>query len=209
MKKVQPAQENGRFMVEAKAIVKIVFGNILLGFAYAKWMKPNGIINGGVTSMAMIIEKVTGIPIFYLTSLLTLLLLLFCLVFLGKGNFFKSIISSICYNLFFALFYLIDVSFQMNIVVDFLCASLFIAVGYYCCISANASTVGMDVIALAVNKKYPEFSVARGIRYINFAVLALGFFTYGVKSVVIGILFSLVNSYSLDFLLKKGTAIKE
>ncbi|MPN08599.1 hypothetical protein SDC9_155883 [bioreactor metagenome] len=61
----------------------------------------------------------------------------------------------------------------------------------------------MDVIALAINKKHPEFSIARGIRYINVMVLALGFLTYGVKSVVIGILFSLLNSYMLDFLLKR------
>lgn len=185
-----------------KDISRIILGNILLGFAYAKWMKPNGIINGGVTSIAMILEKVTGIQIFYLTTGITVLLLIFCWVFLGKANFLKSIVSSVCYNVFFTLFYLLNVNFQVNLVVDFLFASVFIAIGYYCCISANASTVGMDVIALAINKKYPEYSIAYGIRYINFMVLALGFLTYGVKSVVIGILFSLVNSYILNFLLK-------
>ncbi len=34
----------------------------------------------------------------------------------------------------------------------------------------------MDVIALAINKRHPEFNIARGIRYINFMVLALGFY---------------------------------
>ena len=204
--KVKRALANSGWSIpEIKAIGKVIIGNVFLGLAYAKWMKPDGIINGGVTSIAMILEKVTGVQIFYLTSVITALLLLFCFVFLGKGNFFKSIISSVCYNLFFALFYLSDINLQVNIVVDFLLASVFIAVGYYCCISANASTVGMDVIALAVNKRHPEFSVARGIRYINFGVLALGFLTYGVKSVVIGILFSLVNSYMLEFLLKKDS----
>lgn len=166
-------------------------------------MKPNNIINGGVTSVAMILEKISQIPIFYLTSGVTVLLLIFCWFFLGKGNFLKSIVSSICYNLFFTMFYLLKLNVQINLVVDFLFACIFIAIGYYCCISANASTVGMDVIALAINKKHPEFSIARGIRYINVMVLALGFLTYGVKSVVIGILFSLLNSYMLDFLLKR------
>ena len=64
-------------MDETKNVMKIVLGNVLMGFAYAKWMKPNGIINGGVTSMAMIVEKVTSIPIVYLTSGITLLLLVF------------------------------------------------------------------------------------------------------------------------------------
>ncbi|MBO0430781.1 YitT family protein [Enterococcus sp. DIV0660C] len=188
---------------EQKNILKIIVGNVFLGFAYANWMKPNNIINGGVTSVAMILEKISQIPIFYLTSGVTVLLLIFCWFFLGKGNFLKSIVSSICYNLFFTMFYLLKLNVQINLVVDFLFACVFIAIGYYCCISANASTVGMDVIALAINKKHPEFSIARGIRYINVMVLALGFLTYGVKSVVIGILFSLLNSYILDFLLKR------
>lgn len=188
---------------EQKNILKVIVGNVFLGFAYANWMKPNNIINGGVTSVAMILEKISQIPIFYLTSGVTVLLLIFCWFFLGKGNFLKSIVSSICYNLFFTMFYLLKLNVQINLVVDFLFACIFIAIGYYCCISANASTVGMDVIALAINKKHPEFSIARGIRYINVMVLALGFLTYGVKSVVIGILFSLLNSYMLDFLLKR------
>lgn len=91
---------------ESKAVLKIIAGNSLLGFAYAKWMKPNGIINGGVTSMAMILEKVTNVPIVYLTSGITTLLLVFCWLFLGKANFFKSIISSV-FIIYFLLFFII------------------------------------------------------------------------------------------------------
>lgn len=91
---------------ESKAVLKIIAGNSLLGFAYAKWMKPNGIINGGVTSMAMILEKVTNVPIVYLTSGITTLLLVFCWLFLGKANFFKSIIS-IVFIIYFLLFFII------------------------------------------------------------------------------------------------------
>lgn len=91
---------------ESKAVLKIIAGNSLMGFAYAKWMKPNGIINGGVTSMAMILEKVTNVPIVYLTSGITTLLLVFCWLFLGKANFFKSIISSV-FIIYFLLFFII------------------------------------------------------------------------------------------------------
>ena len=67
---------------QSVAIIKILIGNLLMGFAYAKWMKPNEIINGGVTSVAMILEKITGINILYLTNGVTILLLLICLLFL-------------------------------------------------------------------------------------------------------------------------------
>lgn len=194
--------ENKVLRIDYRGILKVILGNIFLGLAYAKWMKPNEIINGGVTSLSMIGEKATGIPILYLTNGITIILLLVCLIFLGKDNFFKSILSSICYNLFFALFYLLPVQLSVNIVVDFLLASFFIALGYYLCISANASTVGMDVIALILHKKNPSFDIAKGIRLINLIVLAFGFLVYGLKSIVIGVAFSFFNSFILGKMLQ-------
>lgn len=66
----------GNFIKNSKSLFKIIGGNILLGIAYSKWMKPRGIINGGVTSLAMIVNKVTDVNILYLTSGITILLLL-------------------------------------------------------------------------------------------------------------------------------------
>lgn len=191
-------------------IFKIILGNILMGFAYAKWMKPDKIINGGVTSVSMILEKVSGIPIIYLTNGVTIILLVLCFVFLGKENFFRSLLSSICYNLFFSMFYLAHFQVSINLPIDFLFASFFIATGYYCCISANASTVGMDVIALILHKKDEKINIAKTIRTINFIVLGVGLLTYGWFSVLIGILFSVANARILSFFLeanRKGQLI--
>lgn len=179
-------------------LLKIIVGNILMGFAYAKWMKPDAIINGGVTSLSMIINKATTLPILYLTNGITVILLGVSWYFLGRQNFFRSILSSICYNAFFSWFYLWNINLQINLPVDFVLATIFIAIGYYCCITADASTVGMDVVALIAHKKNPKVNVAKTIRWINFIVLAFGFLVYGLKSVVIGVLFSFANSYVLN-----------
>ncbi|MBO0420318.1 putative 5xTM membrane YitT family protein [Vagococcus fluvialis] len=192
------------------AVIKIIIGNLLMGLAYAKWMKPNTIINGGVTSVAMILEKVTGLNILYLTNGVTLILLVVCWFYLGKENFAKSLFSSICYNTFFSLFYMLPINLQINLPIDFLLASMFISMGYYCCLSSNSSTVGMDVIALVLYKKNNKLNLAKTIRYINYIVLIFGLITYGFKSVVIGVIFSYVYSFFLDRLMianKKGVLI--
>lgn len=195
---------------EMVPLIKIVVGNVFMAFAYAKWMKPNNIINGGVTSIAMILEKLTAIPLLYLTNGVTVLLLILCWVFLGKGNFLRSFVSSLCYMGLFSFFYSLPVEATINLPVDFLLASIFIAIGYYCCISSDASTVGMDVIALILHKRNPKVDVAIAIRYINFAVLGVGLLTYGWQSVAVGIVFSFVNSYILRGLLnahEKGVLV--
>ncbi|EPC6172719.1 YitT family protein [Enterococcus faecalis] len=193
----------GNFIKNSKSLFKIIGGNILLGIAYSKWMKPRGIINGGVTSLAMIVNKVTDVNILYLTSGITILLLFASFFFLGRQNLIRSILSSVCYNIFFSFFYTLPIRIEINLPVDFILATIFIAVGYYCCLSENSSTVGMDVIALVIHKKNPKIAIAKAIRLLNYTVLAFGLLTYGLISVVIGIIFSYFQSLLLHYLLKQ------
>ncbi|MGL9998375.1 YitT family protein [Enterococcus sp. DIV1444a] len=191
------------FIKNSKSLFKIIGGNILLGIAYSKWMKPRGIINGGVTSLAMIVNKITDVNILYLTSGITILLLFASFFFLGRQNLIRSIVSSVCYNIFFSFFYTLPIRIEINLPVDFILATIFIAVGYYCCLSENSSTVGMDVIALVIHKKNPKIAIAKAIRLLNYTVLAFGLLTYGLISVVIGIIFSYFQSLLLHYLLKQ------
>ncbi|MGL4911691.1 MAG: YitT family protein [Romboutsia sp.] len=186
-----------------KDILFIMIGNMCIGFSYANWMVPNEIINGGVTSLSLILREVLNIPILYLSNGITILLLIVCLIFLGKENFSKSIASSFFYSFFFSLFHTMSLDITINIGVDLLLASVGIAFGYYCCISRNASTVGMDVIAIILHRKNEKIDIAKSIRYINFLVLAFGCMVYGFKAIIIGIIFTFINSYILDLLLKK------
>lgn len=179
------------------SILKIMLGNLLLAIAYAKWMVPHAIINGGVTSLSLVLQKITRLPLPYLTNGLTVLLLIICWLFLGKASLMKSLVSSLSYMFFFTLFY--EWPFQLTIwlPLDFLLACVVIAFDYYCCLSEGASTVGVDVIALVLHQKNPKRSIAKMIRNLNFSVLAFGFFTYGWLSVAVGILFSFVYAWFL------------
>lgn len=187
-----------------KEISIILIGNIFLGIAYSKWMVPNEIINGGVTSISMILNKMLSVPLLYLTNGLTLLLLIICYIFLGKDNFSKSILSSLFYSMSFSLFYSLPFSLHVNIIVDLILAAIFIGIGYYCCIVVNASTVGVDVIALIMYKKNNNINIAKSISKINIVVLFIGLIVYGVKSVIIGMIFTFVYSKILDYLLKEN-----
>ncbi|MBK5446497.1 MULTISPECIES: YitT family protein [unclassified Peribacillus] len=87
-----------------KDLIKIIVGNISMTFAYAYLIVPNEIINGGVTSSALLLNALSGYNIAMLANFVTGLLLIICLVFLGKEYFFKSIVSSLSYMLFLTFF---------------------------------------------------------------------------------------------------------
>ena len=87
--------------------VLIGCGALLLNLMYVLVTVPYGIINGGVTSMSMILSRLplTGLlPVNAWVTIVTGLLLLLCRVFLGRENFIGSVFSCVCgvagFNLF-------------------------------------------------------------------------------------------------------------
>lgn len=186
-----------------KDLLKIIAGNISMTFAYAYLIVPNEIINGGVTSSALLLNALSGYNIAMLANLVSGLLLIICLVFLGKEYFFKSSVSSLSYMVFFNYFYSLNIQFDMNIVLVIFISSILIAIGYYLCITANASTVGFDVIALILHHKNEKIDIAATIRIINLIVLIFGLLVYGYASIVKGIAFTLIFSYLLKKMLDR------
>ncbi len=104
---------------------------------------------------------------------------------------------------FFNFFYSLNIQFDMNIVLVIFISSILIAIGYYLCITANASTVGFDVIALILHHKNEKIDIAATIRIINLIVLILGLLVYGYASIVKGIAFTLLFSYLLKKMLDR------
>ena len=82
-------------------------GALFLNLMYVLVTVPYGIINGGVTSMSMILSRLplTGLlPVNAWVTIVTGLLLLLCALFLGRETFLGSIFSCVCgvagFNLF-------------------------------------------------------------------------------------------------------------
>ena len=87
-----------------KSYLKILIGNVLLTGAYTFLTVPNNIINGGVTSTSLLISHYLNIDIGYISTAITLFLLLFDLITLRKNFFIKSAFSSVCYVVFLTYF---------------------------------------------------------------------------------------------------------
>ena len=186
---------------QVKDILKIIFGNVILTSAYAFITVPNQIVNGGVTSCSLIISNFVPVDISIIANVFTVCLLTVCFFKLGKANFLKSIISSICYMGFLSLFRSTGFEMIMNPLLGVVLASVMVGVGYFLCISANSSTVGFDVIALVVNKKHPNIAVGTTIRWLSILVLTMGLFTYGYLAVILGIIFSLLETQVMNVLI--------
>ena len=184
-----------------KDIGKILLGNLLISAAYAFITVPNNIINGGVTGLAQILSKLFGLDVAYMSNGITILLLLFSLFALGKAFFLKTILSSILYMGLFSALHMSGFAILLHPAIAAVLAGALVGFAYFCCIDANSSTAGFDVVAIAIHRKYPSRNIAVTMRYISIAILLIGCFSNGVEAVLYGILFTLVQTYVLNVLL--------
>ena len=58
------------------------------------------------------------------------------------------------------------------------------------------------MIALILNKKNRKFNVALTIRYIGIAILMFGIISFGISSVIYGILFTVIETSTLNIMYK-------
>lgn len=217
-------QESGRSKYQViSRYAKIGCGVSLLNLMYVLVSVPYGIINGGVTSLSMILSRLplTGmLPVNVWVALVTGILLLLCLLFLGRDNFIASMFSAVVGVGAFNLFTLIvpdwirqpifrfgelgsNPILPLGTVILMAAAAAFVGIGYYLCISNNSTAVGMDTIAMILNKKNPKIPIAYAMYAINIIVLLLGLYTYGLICVLMGIAFAGIQAVTLNFFLRR------
>lgn len=183
--------------------LKIIFGNIAMTFAYAYIAVPFGIINGGVTSFAMVINHILPNNISFWTNTLYICLLIMCYIFMGRKYFINALFSCIAFILFFTFFTLFPIKLPLPFFLAVILMGILIGIGYYLCISAKSTALGFDTIAIILHDRNPKINLAFTIYICNVFVLLSGLVTYGLISVIAGIICSGIQSFTLNLLIKK------
>lgn len=189
--------------------LRIFIGNILLTGAYAFITVPKIILNGGVTSFSLVLEAWTPWSVAVWVDVLTILLIIISYIFLGKAYFIGALFSSVCYMVLFNLFHWTGLELPIPTVwgtpiLSTPIAAILVAAGYYFCISAKATAVSFDTIAMILNKRNARFDIATTMMVINILVLFTGAATYSIVAVICGIVFTVLQAQFLKLFLKLG-----
>lgn len=200
----------------------ITLGLVLINLTYVLVTVPYGIINGGVTSFSMILSRLPItelLPVNAWVTIVTIILAILCALFLGRDMFIASLFSCVAGIGAFNLFTFItpqpvfDVLFKLGqigdnpiipagVAVELILAAIVVGTGYYFCLSNNATAVGMDTIAMIIHRRNEKIPVAYAMYAINIIVLLLGLYTYGIRCVIMGIVFAGIQAFTLNTMLK-------
>ena len=226
---------------QVRRYLLIALGLAILNFAYVMVTVPHGIINGGVTSFSMILARLPftdALPVNAWVAIVTAILAALCCIFLGRDIFVASIYSCAVGVAAFNFFTLIVPAkaidamiwfgqfgpigewtmpdgtpvITVGLALELIAAAIVVGAGYYFCLSNDSTAVGMDTIALILHKRNEKIPVAYAMYAINIIVLLLGLYTYGLRCVIMGILFAGIQAKTLDTMLgfrQKQKAVKE
>lgn len=180
-----------------------IIGAFIFGIGMICFVGPANIAPGGSSSIALMINYLTDLPVGMMNLLINIPLLILAWFYLGKQYVFKTIRT------------VLIISVMMDAVVtplipiyagDRLLGSLYGGVlagaGMGLILSHGSTTGGTDIISIVLQKKFPSFSVGGIMRMIDGLVIASSMLVYhDVESGLFAIICLFTTSKVIDTIL--------
>lgn len=195
--------------MNVKKIVFILAGNSLYALAVTLFVLPNGLITGGTTGLALAVQHFLGTPISAFVGIFNALMFLLGLFALGKIFALTTVLSSFYYPFILEVFQRVLNPWMKGqpLTQDPLLAAIFagilIGVGIGIVIRAGASTGGMDIPPLVLNKKF-HLSISATMYGFDCLILFFQFLFSDTEQVLYGLLLILIYTLVLNKALVLG-----
>lgn len=188
-------------------LILILIGNSIYTLGVTMFILPNDLITGGTTGLALSVNQITHIPISSFVLFFNVTMFLLGLFVLGKKFALTTLISTFYYP--FALEFFQRFPFLSNMTNDLLLstiyAGLMIGVGIGMVIRCGASTGGMDIPPLVLNKKF-GIPISISLYVLDCVVLLSQMIYKDKERVLYGILLVVIYSFVLDKVLLFGNS---
>jgi uncharacterized membrane-anchored protein YitT (DUF2179 family) len=186
-------------------ILLILLGNTIYALAVTMFILPIGLITGGTTGLALLFYHQLNVPITIFVSIFNISMFILGALVLGKKFAITTLISTFYYP--FILGILQTIPELKNMTSDHLLATIYagIMIGFSIgiVIKAGASTGGMDIPPLVLNKKL-GLPVSVVMYALDFTILMSQMLFANKEQVLYGILLVLIYTVVLDKVLLLG-----
>lgn len=191
-------------------LILVVAGNVLYALTVKLFLLPAGLVTGGTTGIALAINCGLGIPVPLFVLIFNVVMLIIGYILLGKTFAITTILSTFTYPAVLELFE--RILGQVTITQDILLCTLFsgfgIGLSLGIVIRAGASTGGMDIPPLVLNR-YFKIPVSISLYIFDICILMAQAFWSTPDKLLYGILLVMVYTIVLDKLMLMGTVKTE
>lgn len=184
-------------------LIAFVLACFLIGLNYNLILTPNNFVIGGVSGLAIVVNKVTGLSRVTFLNLGTVVLFFVSLLLLDKKNTFKSLFGSLCFN--FAVIATepignyVSINFESKFLLILLAAVL-AGIGSGTIYRSGFNAGGSDII-ITIITKYFKMPMGKASTLTNIFIIGSGFLVFGATSTLYALFILLVGNYITDNIL--------
>lgn len=192
---------------QLKSIFWILVGNTMYALAITIFILPNGLITGGTTGLALFFYHQFGVPIQGFVTVFNVAMFVLGAAVLGKKFVLTTVISTFYYPFILSVFQSLPALGKVteDNLLAVIFSGLLIGAGIGVVIRAGASTGGMDIPPLVLNKKM-GLPVSMTMNGMDTAILLLQIVFTDKEMVLYGILLVLAYTSVLNRVLLLGQA---
>ncbi len=190
-----------------KTLPIVIFGNVVMAAGIVLFILPSGLITGGTTGLAIIMEHLTGLPIATFTAIFNIGMFLLGLLCLGKTFAATTLVSTFVYPVILAVMqrivgdYVICDDLLMCLLFGALCVGVSIAI----VVRAGSSTGGMDIPPLLL-QKYMGIPVSRSLYVFDFLIVVGQTLLVAPDMLLYGVLLVMAYTLVVDKVMALGDA---
>ena len=160
---------------------RIVIGTSLYAIGFQYFSYPNGIVTGGLTGIAMILNYLTGFPVGLVSILMNIPLFIIAAKRFGRVFFVSSLIGMLLNSMTIDLFALLPFEVTRQPLLGAIYGGIIMGFGLGVVYSAGATTGGMDIVVKLLRTRYQNFNFGTLMLMpdaVNIVVFALVFAEY-------------------------------
>lgn len=192
---------------EWKRLAMVLLGNTIYGMGVVAFILPQELITGGTTGLGLIANYYVDVPIEVFAAVFNVLMFGIAWWVLGTSFAMTTVISTFYFPCILAV--LKRVTFFQNMTEDLMLgtilAGLLIGVGIGVVIRAGASTGGVDIPPLVMNKKF-GIPISVGLYACDFLILLGQMLFRDKERILYGILMIVIYTFVMDRVLVNGKA---
>lgn len=183
----------------------VLAGNTLYALGVTLFLLPSGLITGGTTGLGLVAEHFFHVPLSTFVAVFNILMFLVGLLVLGKVFALTTAISSFYYPAILAVFQSLfgEVRLTEDPLLATVLAGVMIGAGIGIVIRAGASTGGMDIPPLVLQKKL-RIPVSVSLYVFDCLILLLQALFSNVEQVLYGLVMVLLYTLTLNKTLLLG-----
>lgn len=187
-------------------LVATLIGNALLALGVSLFVSPTHLIMGGGTGIAFALNNYFGIDISFAVLVINIIMFIIGLLFLGKKFAMLTIVSTIVYPLFLQISQQLVAFYQptFDLLISTIFGGLFIGLGIGLVLRQGASTGGMDIPPILLNKKL-GIPTSVLIYAFDFVIIMAQAFSTDVQSLLYSLIILFISSVAIDRTLMLGS----